>query len=80
MAFDIKNMIYDQKSKTLIGLSHAVSGDPYQLRIYVPEGYNLDRVELPAGLKGETKMEAHLLLINFTTDNENDVDWKVYFK
>jgi hypothetical protein len=80
MAFDIKNMVYDQKSKALIGLSRAVSGDPYQLSIYVPEGYRLDRVEVPAGLKVETKMDDRLLMINFTTDNEDDVEWKVYFK
>ena len=80
MAFDIKNMNYDKKTKTLIGLSRAVSGDPYQLLIYVPQGYELDRVEVPAGLKVETKMDDRLLMINFTTDNEDDVEWKVYFK
>jgi len=80
MAFDIKNMIYEPKSKALIGLSRAVGGDPYQLRIYVPEGYGLDRVEVPAGLKVETTMDDRLLMINFTTENEDDVQWKVYFK
>ena len=80
MAFDIKNLTFDKKTKALIGLSRAVSGDPYQLRIYIPEGYHFDHAVLSNDIKFETNIEDRLLFINFKTDNDKDVAWKIYFK
>ena len=39
MAFDIKDLAWDGQQRVLRGTSRAVAGDPYQLRIYVPDGY-----------------------------------------
>ena len=50
MAFDIKDLAYDGPQRMLRGISRAVAGDPYQLRIYVPEGFAAKRVELSGGL------------------------------
>ena len=50
MAFDIKDLAYDGGQRMLRGVSRAVAGDPYQLRIYVPEGFSGKRVELSEGL------------------------------
>src|SRR5665811_1756437 len=37
MAFDIKDLAYDGGQRMLRGVSRAVAGDPYQLRLYVPD-------------------------------------------
>ncbi len=39
MAFDIKDLAYDGQQRMLRGISRAVAGDPYQLRIYIPDGF-----------------------------------------
>ena len=53
MAFDIKDMAYDGGQRMLRGTSRAVAGDPYQLRIYVPDGFSAKRVELSRGPGGD---------------------------
>jgi len=58
MAFDIKDLAWDGGQRMLRGVSRAVAGDPYQLRIYVPEGFTAKRVELSGGLTA--KMAATL--------------------
>ena len=39
MAFDIKHLAYDGPQRVPRGISLAVAGDPYQLRIHVPDGF-----------------------------------------
>jgi hypothetical protein len=79
MAFDIKDMGWDGSQRALHGLSRAVAGDPYQLRIYVPDGFSAKRVDLPAGITGALKTEGDLLTVDFTAPTGNDVQWKVFF-
>jgi len=84
MAFDIKDMAWDGVQKMLSGLSRAVSGDPYQLRFYVPDGFSLKGVKLPAALIGTTAtskggMGQLLLTIDFTTSSDDDHAWEVSF-
>ena len=79
MAFDIKNLAYDGKNQTLEGTSRSVAGDPYQLRIYVPEGFTPKRFELTNGLVGTMKTDDSLLTIDYTSSTGVDVGWKVYF-
>src|SRR5664280_2577016 len=79
MAFDIKDLAYDGSQRMLRGVSRAVAGDPYQLRIYVPDGFAAKRVELSEGLAGTLKTEGNLLTVDFTSTTGKDVDWKVYF-
>jgi len=79
MAFDIKDLAYDGSQRMLRGVSRAVAGDPYQLRIYVPDGFAAKRVELSEGLAGTLKTEGNLLTVDFTPATGKDVDWKVYF-
>jgi hypothetical protein len=56
-----------------------VAGDPYQLRIYVPAGYRLERVAVPAGLKAATAMNGELLTVEYTASSGDDVPWSVHF-
>jgi hypothetical protein len=79
MAFDIKHVGYDGSGRALKGTSRAVPGDPYELRIYVPDGFEAKRVELAEGLSPEMKAEGNLLTVSFTSSNANDVNWEIFF-
>jgi hypothetical protein len=79
MAFDIKDLAYDGGQRMLRGLSRAVAGDPYQLRIYVPDGFTAKRVELSGGLTGKLATDGPLLTVDYTASAGNDVEWKVFF-
>jgi hypothetical protein len=79
MAFDIKDMAYDGGQRALRGVSRAVANDPYQLRVYVPEGFTAKRVELSGGLTGKMATEGRLLTVDYTATTGNDVEWKVIF-
>jgi len=79
MAFDIKDLAYDTRQRVLQGTSRAVAGDPYQLRVYVPEGFAARSVELAGNIPTTLKTEGALLTVDFVAPSGNDVDWKVFF-
>lgn len=79
MAFDIKKLGYDVSRRVLQGTSRAIAGDPYQLRIYVPGGFQAQRAEVSDGITAEMRTEGNLLAVNFTSSTGNDVEWKVFF-
>jgi len=79
MAFDIKDLAYDKQQRILRGVSRAVAGDPYQLRIYVPDGFSAKRAELSDGLTGGLHMDGHLLTVDCKSSTGKDVEWKVFF-
>ena len=79
MAFDIKDLAYDGGQRMLRGVSRAVSGDPYQLRIYLPDGFTAKRAELSEGLTGKMATDGNLLTVDYTSSTGKDVEWKVYF-
>jgi hypothetical protein len=79
MAFDIRKLGYDASRRVLQGTSRAVPGDPYQLRIYVPGGFQAQRAEVSDGIAAEMRTEGNLLAVNFTSATGNDVEWKVFF-
>jgi hypothetical protein len=79
MAFDIKDLSYDDPQRMLRGISRTVAGDPYQLRIYVPEGFSVKRVEFSNGLATTMKTDGNLLTLDYKSSNGDDVDWKIFF-
>jgi hypothetical protein len=79
MAFDIKSLGYDAPRRVLQGRSRAVAGDRYQLRIYVPDGFQAQRVEASDRITPAMRAEGNLLAVNFQSATGNDVDWKVFF-
>ena len=79
MAFDLKDLAYDNQHRILSGISRAVAGDPYQLRIYVPDGFNAKRVELSDGLTAEMKTDGNLLTVDCKSSTGKDIEWKVFF-
>ena len=80
MAFDIKDLAYDGQQRVLRGASRSVAGDPYQLRIYVPDGFTAQRVELSGGLTAKMAANGSLLTVDYTASSGNDVEWKVFFR
>jgi hypothetical protein len=79
MAFDIKDLGYDRGQRMLKGLSRAVAGDSYQLRIYVPDGFNASHIELTDGLMAVMKTDQNLLLVDFKPSSGKDVEWRIFF-
>jgi hypothetical protein len=67
------------KQRVLRGVSRAVAGDPYQLRIYVPDGFVAKPVELSDSLPPKMATDGSLLTVDFTASTGKDVEWKVYF-
>jgi hypothetical protein len=63
----------------LKGISRAVANDPYQLRIYIPEGFRVKRVELTDSLEASVKTDGNLLTVDYKTLTGKDVEWKVFF-
>ena len=79
MAFDIRDLTYDNKLRMLKGISRTVAGDPYQLRIYLPDGFNAKRVELTDDLVAIMKTEGNLLTVDYNSSTGKDVEWKIFF-
>jgi hypothetical protein len=79
MAFDIKDLAWDGRQRVLRGVSRAVAGDPYQLRIYLPDGFAAKRVELSDGLSAKMAAGGSLLNVDYTASSGKDVEWKVFF-
>jgi hypothetical protein len=79
MAFDIKDLGYDSQQRILKGVSRAVAGDPYQLRIYIPDGFTAKHVALSDGLAATPKTDGNLLTVDFTDVTGKDVSWQVFF-
>ena len=57
------NLEWDNNKKTLSGESAVVKEDPYQIAVYLPEGFTFSGMEC-AGLEGEIKKhDNHLTAI-----------------
>ena len=63
----------------LKGVSRAVAGDPYQLRLYVPDGFKAKRLELSDGITATWKTDGNLLTVDFTSPTGKDADWQIFF-
>jgi hypothetical protein len=79
MAVDIKDLAYDTQQRILKGVSRAVAGDPYQLRIYVPNDFSVKRVELTDSIIATMKTDGNLLTVDYKSSTGKDVEWKVFF-
>jgi hypothetical protein len=80
MAFDVKDLAYADDRHTLRGTSRAVAGDPYQLRIYVPDGFVATEATASGPTAATLQTDGNLLTVNYTTDTGNDVQWAVTFR
>jgi hypothetical protein len=78
MAYDVLDLTWDDAAATLSGLSKLMQNDPYELRIFVPEGYVLQKAEA-GDLTAETEMDGPVLLVRFTAPTSQDVAWRMRF-
>lgn len=66
-------------SKILSGRSRVVAGDIYELRIIVPEGYQLEKAKFNVELMKMVK-EGRLVRINYRSSVTDVIAWSVWFK
>jgi hypothetical protein len=78
MAYDIMDLKWEDATRTLSGVSRVVQDDPYELRVFLPEGYALAEAQA-AHLTVETKTDEPLLLARFTSPASQDVAWRIRF-
>jgi len=76
MAYDVLDLVWDDATRTLSGISKVVQDDPYELRVFVPEGYVFDEAEA-GDLTVEAKMDGPVLLVDFAAPASRDVAWQV---
>lgn len=76
---DIIEESWNSSSKTLSGKSKVVAGDPYELRIILPEGYQLENAKFNGKLMQILK-EGRLIRINYISPTTDVVTWNVQFK
>ncbi|MDP6502111.1 MAG: hypothetical protein QF886_00790, partial [Planctomycetota bacterium] len=79
MAVDVLDLKWDAEGKTLSGKSAVVGGDPYELRIFVPQGFNLGSAKV-GDLDVSTKVDASLATVRFNVPENQDVGWSVRFQ
>ena len=79
MAVDVLDANWDAATKTLRGRSAVVGEDPYELRVFVPEGFELAGAKVE-GLVVTMGDDGPLVLVRFTAPADHDVAWAVQFE
>lgn len=79
MAYDIIDLAWDNETQTLRGLSKLVRHDPYELRVYVPEGHVIKTVKVK-DTDPTLSQKDRLLTVAFTSSTNRDVPWSLDFK
>lgn len=74
---DLKKEVW--KEDALGGISEVIGGDPYELRIIVPEGYKPGAVKISTADVVSTAAEDGLLRVKFTPAKSGRVSWSVKF-
>jgi hypothetical protein len=78
MAYDVLDLAWGDAARTLSGMSRVVGGDPYQLRICVPDGFTA-RSAQAGNLAAALAEDDGLLTLEFTSPAAADVHWSVTF-
>jgi hypothetical protein len=79
MSFDVLKLDWDAETMMLNGTSLVVEDDPYQLRIYVPEGFGC--IEATAGNPAVTsQVKNQLMTVGFESTESTEVDWSITFR
>ena len=78
---DVLDEKWNAVSKTLIGRSKIVGGDPYELRIVLPDkNWTAASVECSAGTKATFSQSDNLLRATIHSEKSDDITWSVKFK
>ena len=79
MAYDVLALKWDAATATLSGTSKVVGNDPYQLRVFVPQGYALAQTtaeDLPA----KTARVGPILTVDLRPAVDRDLAWSLRFE
>lgn len=76
---DIVEESWNSSSKTLSGKSNVVAGDVYELRIMLPEGYQLEQAEFD-GEPMNVLREGRLIRVNYKPSMTEVGVWDIRFK
>jgi hypothetical protein len=80
MANDILDLAWNGPTRTLSGVSKIVPGDPYELRIHLPDGFKEERMELADGLTAETTRAGKILKVRCTPASWKNLEWSIRFQ
>lgn len=67
------------ESRQLSGTSAVVKGDRYELRIIVPEEFNIKSAKSNSG-KMFIQKEGKLIRVSFTPKKSGTINWNIEFK
>jgi len=70
-ADDVEAVKWEENRLRLSGVSHVVGGDPYRLRVYVPDGYR--------ALTRGVKQEGVIAELQLTRNHNTRVRWRIDF-
>ena len=78
---DVLEEKWDRASKTLSGRSKIVGGDPYELRIVLPnKNWSAQTISASGGAAASLKQENTLVRATIQSANSGEVSWSVVFK
>jgi hypothetical protein len=69
---------WDPDAKQLSGTSRVVAGDPYELRVVLPQGFSMTQATC-GGTKMELHQEGSLARANFIPEKTTSVEWTMSF-
>ena len=73
---DITEEDWDKVSGTLSGTSKVVAKDVYELRVILPQGFDIEEASFD-GSKGDVKIEGRLARISFIPTTTGEIPWKI---
>jgi hypothetical protein len=78
---DVLDEKWDAASKTLSGRSKVVGGDPYELRIVLPnKNWNAEAVQIAGGGSAPMTQTDELMRATIQSASSGEVSWSVKFK
>lgn len=85
MAYDLRDLDWDEARGVLRGTSTVVQQDPYELRVWLPEGWGLQSANLTlvgdgAPLEYQVTRDGPLAMIRTVPVTNGDVTWELTFR
>lgn len=77
---DLVDVKWNAKRQELTGRSRVVAGDPYELRVWVPEGYRVAHCTSSAGDAAPQSPQPNLSTLRLSNPTTADVRWLIRFE
>jgi len=84
MAYDLRDLRWDDARRAMRGTSTVVEGDRYELRVWLPEGWGMDAAKFTAAgvttpLEGQISRDGPLAIIGVTPVASGEMAWELSF-